>query len=67
MSNKSWGLGGLMNKTYNQYIVHHSYASCWSTNIAKLSSFVYNGFLNVHFYMWQYDLQTCFFYVELQV
>jgi hypothetical protein len=56
-----------MNKTYNQYIVHHSYASCWSTNIAKLSSFVYNGFLNVHFYMWQYDLQTCFFYVELQV
>jgi hypothetical protein len=49
-----------MNKTYNKYIVHHSYAHCWFKNIAKLFSFVYNGFLNVHFYMCQYDLQILF-------
>jgi hypothetical protein len=50
-----------MNKTHNQYIVHHSYVGCWSKNIAKLSSFGYNGFLNVHFYMCQYDLQNLFY------
>jgi hypothetical protein len=60
MFSQFWGLGGLMNKTYNQYIVHHSYASCQFKNIAKLFGFVFNGFLNVHFYMCQYDLQILF-------